>query len=374
MKNHCVRGLTALIFLYGLTCGSVFAFEMPGILGGKKGSDSFSLNGFAQDKKALSDVYVKVEAPKYIKGVQKVFIPSFQVEFITKSSASADSYAFGGKTSTSSVSFTLKGINEAALQTITDTLYADFVGDLKAMGIEVVPWEELQANPVFQNILKDAEKAPAKQKSRTEPKAGESIVFTPLGMPFYFTLYDQKAGIGVLAQLGAASSANAPHNIEGQLIETLGATMVKVRLVVGFADVKAGSFMAKSSSVSGKMRFSIASKWTEVFLANKVDTWEGGFGEQKTKYYALRHGDATKLTLAKPIMSDESITDEVVGTTSTAAKVGEAAMNALSSLTGFSSLTREYDAIVDAPAYEAAGKNYLGAVREMFTLKLKENL
>jgi hypothetical protein len=374
VKNHHIKCLLVFVFLCCFFCGSALAFEMPGLFGGKKEPAFFDLKGFAQNKKSMSDDYVKVENPEYLKGVKKVFIPSFQVEFITKSSASADSYGFGGKGSTSSISYTLKGLDDAALQTITDTLYADFVGDLKAMGLEVVPWDQLQANPLYLEILKVAEKTPSKQKSRTEPKAGESVVFTPQGMPFYFTLYDQKAGLSALLNLASTGVTNAPHNIEAHLIDALGATMLKVRLVVGFADVKAGSSSGTSGSTSGKMRFSVASKWSEVISGNKIDTWEGGFGEQKTKSYALRTANMTKFTLLKPIISDEPITKEIIGTTSTAAKVGEGVMNALSAFTGISSLTREYDAVADAPAYDAAGRNYLGAVREMIALKMKENL
>ncbi|MBN1664177.1 MAG: hypothetical protein JW943_11300 [Deltaproteobacteria bacterium] len=374
--HHTIIRKTKLFYIVAamlIFCTSAFAFDLKGMISGKKESETFDLNKFAEDKKGVANVYVKIEKADGIKGVKKIFIPSFQVEFITKSSASASSYVMG-KSASSSVSYSLVGLDEANLQILTDYLYDEFVKDLEGMGIIVITANELLANPVFQEIMKSGEKSPSHQKSRLEPKAGETIVFTPHGLPFYFTVYDPKAGFSALGQLGAASSANAPHNLEGRLIDELGAAMMKVRLVAGFAEVKASSSMGKYASQTGTMHFTIAPKGSEILIGDKFDSWEGGFGEKKTKSYMLRHGDMAKISLLQPIVSNDPIVKEIQDKTGKAAKVAEGVFNVLSAVTGTGSMTREYAAIVDAPVYESAGKQYLNVVREMFLLKMKESL
>jgi hypothetical protein len=64
------------------------------------------------------------------------------------SSASASSYAIGGGGSTRTANFyELAGLDNQRVQAITDSLYAKFVSDLQAQGIEVMTLADLEAQP-----------------------------------------------------------------------------------------------------------------------------------------------------------------------------------------------------------------------------------
>ncbi len=347
-----------------------------GCLGGAKGPEPLNLAGFDGNKAGLANQFVSVANPEYVKGMKKVFIPSFQVEFVTRSGASAQSYRSKQYQSADvSVSYNLKGIDNGVFQSLTDTAYHDFMTFLEAKGVEVISLETLKGNPVYQKIASHGEGSPSEQTSRVEPKAGKSLIFAPKGMPVYFTLYDKKAGIGELfSQFGAAASADAPHNLEAQLIEELGATMARVRIVVGFADLTTHRSMSRAA-VNGTMRFTIAAEQTEIAFYNQVDSWEGGFGDDKKKAYNLNTGKASLFMLQEPIISGEVIDKEIIETTSTAEKLAEGALNAISLLAGSgASMSREYDAVADEARYEGTAKKYFDVLGEMFEIRINEKI
>lgn len=347
-----------------------------GCLGGAKGPEPLDIGSFNGNEAALADQFVSVVNPEYVKGVKKIFIPSFQVEFVTRSGASAHSYySTQYQSADVSVAYSLKGVDDTVFQSLTDAAYGDFVTFLEARGVEVISWETLKANPVFQKIASYGERAPSEQTSRVEPKAGKSRIFTPKDMPVYFTLYDKKVGIGELfSQFGAAASADAPHNLEARLIEELDATMARVRIVVGFADLTSQRSMYRAA-VNGTMRFTIAAEQTEIAFYNQVDSWEGGFGDDKKKAYNLNTGKASLFKLQQPVISGEVIDKEIIETTSTAEKVAEGALNALSLLAGSgASMSREYDAVADEARYQATAAKYFDILGEMFEIRIKEKI
>lgn len=79
-----------------------------------------------------------------MKGVTRVAVPVFSVEFITADSVSAltSDFAAAGR-ATSSLCDRLVGIDEPDLQGITDTLCAKVLPDLQASGLQVVGLEAL---------------------------------------------------------------------------------------------------------------------------------------------------------------------------------------------------------------------------------------
>ena len=85
-----------------------------------------------------------------IKGMKRVALPSFQVEFVTRSSAQASTSGFASAGHSSvSAHYTLVGVGEADFQALTNQLHADFVRDLQQMGVEVVPFSQVQASPAY---------------------------------------------------------------------------------------------------------------------------------------------------------------------------------------------------------------------------------
>jgi hypothetical protein len=148
--------------------------------------ESFELTNYQSNKQATLDQYTDLDRGKTFKGISRVLIPSFQVEYIVSSGASASSYHIGrGNTSRVSSFFNLAGLDDDRVQMITDSLYAKFVSGLEAQGIEVLTLADLEAQPAWAKLKARGEPTPVLGKNRAEPKAGKSIVSTPTGFAVY---------------------------------------------------------------------------------------------------------------------------------------------------------------------------------------------
>lgn len=132
----------------------------------------------------------------------RVFVPSFRVAFVVKTKASA--YAGGGlanfgntaasplgvKTVTQAqnklVEMALTGVDQKLLQALTDKLYEDFVGRLKASGREVIDWEQVKKTPGFDKIRFTEKNPYTVDSSWTSNDKRSYIVLTPTGMRLFF--------------------------------------------------------------------------------------------------------------------------------------------------------------------------------------------
>ena len=90
---------------------------------------------------------------KALKNVKKVAVPLFSVEFVTADAQRAETsgFAAAGRASTT-LAYTLKGVDEADFQAITTALYERFLADLKGTGIEVVPFDQVAALPSYKKM------------------------------------------------------------------------------------------------------------------------------------------------------------------------------------------------------------------------------
>lgn len=90
----------------------------------------------------------------------QVALASFRVVFVTegKRRQTAETRGrWGSKGDTSSsatVKTVLSGVDNDLMQTITDTAYADFVKAITEKGFQVVPMEQVVANPAFEKLKK----------------------------------------------------------------------------------------------------------------------------------------------------------------------------------------------------------------------------
>ena len=72
---------------------------------------------------------------KALKGIKRVAVPVFAVEFVVADNVSSTTSGFASAgRATSSLYYKLLGVGETDFQAITDTLYAQFLADLKASG------------------------------------------------------------------------------------------------------------------------------------------------------------------------------------------------------------------------------------------------
>lgn len=118
---------------------------------------------------------------------KRVAVAGFRVAFVTKDSATAQVRAssFLGRDTSGArmtVNAALEGVDAATLQAVTDKAYADFIGQLKLAGREVVPQEELK------EFLSGVQATPSSVDNpfTKEVHAQTVKLFAPTGMPLWF--------------------------------------------------------------------------------------------------------------------------------------------------------------------------------------------
>lgn len=286
-----------------------------------------------------------------LKGLKRVAISSFQVEFVTKGAASASSYEIGrqGRASTS-VYITLVGLNASDFQAITDQLYNDFGRDLQASGLEVVPVDKVLAAAAYRKMAASGKPSPAE----TRTKDTWSTVYAPAGLGVY-GIGSSSSAIALLAGFSAMSDVSTTMFGNMELAKELDASLLVVRLVVNFVDMKSSdsSWFSRSSgtaTVSWKFGPSVAAGSSSVMVASANNN--------------------AMLTLGAPLLIDGAAFTEVKDTTSVAGNVGLALLSAAIGKGG-SATAEEKEAVADPQRYRALVGAGVGAVREMFMQRLR---
>jgi hypothetical protein len=123
------------------------------------------------------------------KNVTKVGIGSFCVAVVYgKGVSGSSSGASLGFNKTALAGFP-GGVPSGRLVAAADAMYDQFEADLKAAGIEVVPYEQLAAIPSFQKFASKLATAPVEEEQELDLGKGKSganllLVFSPKGRPF----------------------------------------------------------------------------------------------------------------------------------------------------------------------------------------------
>lgn len=311
--------------------------------------------------------YVGVNGIKSLKKVKKVFIPAFQVEFITKSSASASSYAMGsgGKSASVDVAYELTGLNEEDLKAVAEKAYEDFVKALQDIGLEVVGKDQVLADTSYAKIKSLGN--PRKGKSYLEKGKGESIAYAPEGMSIYFTAGDPYApATKALKSAFKGAFGGGDANKEAQIMCELGCdAMVKGKFTIGFASLSTRKGGGKAS-VSSSMNLTLAAGSNQAIFSigyNETKGWKG-----KVNY--MHKGKSANASLVQPMISDKPIVSKIQDVTSTGAKIGDA----ISGLFGSGSKTRRYRALANNDVYVAESKDFLESAIAMMAVRLKKDL
>lgn len=337
------------------------------LVGCASGPKYFDNNQFASNKEAMVKEFTDSDGSRHIRKTRKkVIIPTFQVEFLVKTGGSAESYDPMSKNRASaSATYSLKGVSEKTMQDITNQIYVNLAKDLNDAGYSVVPQSELEKSAYFKKLVaKFDKKSPYKDASLLG--AGESLFFASKGLPMYFSVDDQKGGLGnAFGQLGSSFSGESIMDLEGELMHEFDAGMVRARLVVGFATVSS-SKSTNSASVRGEMGAIVASKESQIIFYPSVSKVIG-----REKYQV--DGDRGSVFLKKPVIAGDNIVTEVNNVTSTATQVGMVALNVLGALSGGGGAYshKDYEAVMDEAAYKQAVLKHLSASEEMLVLKAK---
>ncbi len=192
-----------------------------------------------------------------LKGIKRVAVPVFAVEFIIADSVSSYTSSFGAAgRSTSSMYYRLLGVGEADFQAITDGLYIRFLQSLRASGLEVVEASQIAAAPAYAKLLTGATAAPIKSDS--------TMMMSPPGLGLYGfaklgggNSNTSKGLFSALSNVGAGFAAVGAIGDTMQLGTELDATLLEVRMRVSFvqlSDDNKGFFgrLANSASTTGK--------------------------------------------------------------------------------------------------------------------------
>ncbi|OYT90908.1 MAG: hypothetical protein CFE43_16170 [Burkholderiales bacterium PBB3] len=172
-----------------------------------------------------------------LKGIKRVAVPVFAVEFITADNVSAQTsgFASAGRASVTSY-YKLLGVGEADFQAITNALYLGFLAELQASGVEVLDAQQIVVAPTYAKLVASGSPAPIKTDS--------TIVVSPPGLGIYGfakmgggNSAKSKSVFGALADVGSGFAAVGAIGDTIQLARELDASLIEVRMRVSFAQL-----------------------------------------------------------------------------------------------------------------------------------------
>lgn len=291
-----------------------------------------------------------------LKGITRVAVPLFAVEFVTADNVSASTSGFAsvGRAS-SSLYYKLLGVGEADFQAITEALYADFVRDLAASGLEVVPPEQVLASPTYRKLAAAGSPAPIRSSS--------AITLSPPGMAIYGFAKAAAGGnnggvFGAIASIGSNMAAVGSAFDSIELGKELGASLIEVQVRVNFVQLTDHNrgFLGRLSgtaATSGQVNPSIGSLLVGVQNGPMRST----------------------VTMKNSLTLDNAAFAEVREKASTTADIaGAVAVGLLRLAIGSkdSSSSSEMEAVADPVRYREVVGAGLGTVRQMLVARLRE--
>ena len=301
-----------------------------------------------------------VNQPDGARGIRKVVVTFFQVQFVTDSKASA-SGAGGAHTA---MDMHLDGPTPDQMQAITDEVYKTFLDDMRATGIEVITPEQARTYSAYTDLL-------AHSKSTGEVINGmggvKSSFFSPAGLPMYLL----PTSLPVYSGGGPMTPMDNAQNIrrEALLLEQSGAAVVGFRAVVDFATLTASNrkglrMLARDAKTKGQAGLVIRPVSTQMFLITP-----------NTKAETLDPHNRMRLELQTPLEIESNAVLATDDATTKGARTAENVVNALGFLTGTgTSKSRSYDVKVDKDMWQSDVTAALKGLSATMTARLKTGL
>ena len=193
--------------------------------------------GAGFDPVAAAGTGFELPDARALKGITRVAVPVFSVEFVTADNVSAQTSGFGAAgRATSSLYYKLIGMDTPDFQAITNTLYARFLADLQASGLQVVAPDTLKASPAYAKLV--AGGAPGSIKGDSTQQ------MSPTGLGIYGfarmgggNSSQGKSIFGALADVGAGFAAVGAVGDSIALSQELDASLIEVRMRVNFVQL-----------------------------------------------------------------------------------------------------------------------------------------
>lgn len=194
---------------------------------------------------------------KALKGVKRVAISQFSIEFVTADSVSSETSGFAAAgRARATAYYTLVGVQEPDFQAIVDQLHAGLVQSLQAQGLEVLTREQLAASPTWTKLIAGGLPVPVRHESK--------IIVAPAGMALYGA-NRMTAGSGEKGLLASLSAVGAGFGGVGEAMDAAniqkeldGAAVIEVGMRLHFAQLSndsKGFFgrLGNTASVSAKL-------------------------------------------------------------------------------------------------------------------------
>lgn len=223
MKELILMG--AIVAVFTSMVGAVDLGKI-GVKKGKGGAMPFNFDAPAVDQ---AESFVHVSGGRHLKGIKKLGIVNFTVEYTQAKKATITTRNLGTvATATSEVE--IPDVDPQVLVRITDALYDQLVADLQGAGIEIIPFETLKNEKRFKKLSGAQKDSPWV----TSTKDGRSVFVGAKGMPIYL---DNPERADFLKGLGMSFGTNTRMH-ETLLANDLGGHLLSVNMVVDFADLK----------------------------------------------------------------------------------------------------------------------------------------
>ena len=294
---------------------------------------------------------------KALKGITRVAVPVFVVDFVTADNVRTQTSGFGSAGRASSATYyKLLGVAEPDFQALTDAMHVDFLQRLKDSGLQVLGMEEVQATAAYRKLAAGGKKTPIKSDTNT--------VLSAQGMNVYgFARASTGAAkpssglFGALAGMGDGFSAVGDVMESIQLVKELNAATIEVRLRVNFvelADHNKGFFgrLSNTASTSGKAFPSIDGVMVQV----QQNEWRSSM--------ALNHTLVLDPAVFAEVREKPTTTGDVAG----AVLVG---LMRLASNSKDSSSSTEMEAIADPARYKQIVGAGMSSLSEVVVARLK---
>ncbi|MBP6008405.1 MAG: hypothetical protein KA740_11970 [Rhodoferax sp.] len=209
-------------------------------------------------------IEVEGEEDGLLKGIKRVAITQFQIEFMTATSANAFAKSGYGSNTTNAntyVNAKLEGVGVADFQKLTDGYYDSLVSSLKTAGIEVVEQALVLGHPDFKEMTSGARSSPSEE----DAEAGKGVLVSSRGLPIWFESEDgfiRKASISFGkkektdpyqsfgTQMGQISAAKGAAINEPALMKALDAGSLRVRITVPFMQIKTSTTSSSAKTFS----------------------------------------------------------------------------------------------------------------------------
>lgn len=230
-----------------------------------------------------------------LKGIKRVAISSFMVQYVLAQEATSK----GGANSGIDVS---TQVSREQLQSATETIFAEFQKDLLASGIEVVPQDKVMALPSYQTMVGKSPATPREESTWSRGKGGgyNSVMMVPKGMPLVMAdEYDhlksgwKSVGDPTLSFTGRISlySTNWSY-YDKDVQKDLDAATLHVRIFVPLAVTSTNTWMAAN--------------WQR---DRSTTTAALRIGERLTRLSVGHDGDIAKIILKDPVYMDGVISE-----------------------------------------------------------------